>query len=86
MDEQMTIAMAIERFLAMIQRSRSQNTYRSYSNALSFFLQTLSENEGLDPSYPISGIKETLVLPCIDQLRLYSPATEKLYLTAIYRF
>lgn len=85
MSEAIRFSEAMNDFLAMIQRSRSQNTYRSYANALSFFQKTIQDISNLqDP--PISVLKPDAVLDCIEDLRTYTPATEKLYLTAIYRF
>lgn len=85
MSEAIRFSEAMNAFLAMIQHSRSHNTYRSYANALSFFQKTIQDNSNLqDP--PISAIKPDAVLHCLDDLRSYTPATEKLYLTAIYRF
>ena len=85
MSEVIKFSEAVNDFLAMIQRSRSQNTYRSYANALSFFQKTNQDKSKLqDP--PISSLKPDAILDCLDDLRTYTPATEKLYLTAIYRF
>jgi len=85
MSEVIKFSEAANDFLAMIQRSRSQNTYRSYANALSFFQKTIQDKSKLqDP--PISSLKPDTILDCLDDLRTYTPATEKLYLTAIYRF
>lgn len=85
MNDSITISQAIQDFLALIQRSRSRNTYRSYANALSFFLQSLEEENG-NGDLIASNLKENSILHCIEMLRHYTPATEKLYLTAIYRF
>lgn len=85
MNDSITISQAIQDFLALIQRSRSLNTYRSYANALSFFLQSLEEENG-NGDLLASNLKENSILHCIEMLRHYTPATEKLYLTAIYRF
>ncbi len=83
MTSPLPLSQAIQDFLAMIQRSRSQNTFRTYANALSFFLLSISEDE---KTLTINDLKETTILQCIEALRHYTPATEKLYLTAIYRF
>jgi len=85
MNEHMKFSEAMNEFLEMIQRSRSQNTCRSYANALSFFQKTIQDKLN-DPDPPISTIKPNAVLDCLEYLRTYTPATEKLYLTAIYRF
>ncbi len=79
-----TTSQAIRDFLEMIKRSRSQNTHRTYANALSYFLQVIQEKNKNDQ--PIAELSEELLIQCIDQLHAYTPATEKLYLTAIYRF
>lgn len=85
MSEATRFSEAMNEFLAMIQRSRSHNTCRSYANALSFFQKTIQDISNLEDP-PISAIKPDAVLDCIDDLRTYTSATEKLYLTAIYRF
>lgn len=84
MEQKVTVSQAIQDFLELIKHARSPNTYRSYANALSFFLQSLEvEPEKIQLA---SELKENSILVCIERLRHYAPATEKLFLTAIYRF
>lgn len=77
------ISNQIPAFLSLISSSRSENTHRSYANALAVYQQRIQEcpsHESLE-----KFIEESLVL-FIDYLHEYSPATERLYLTAFYRF
>ncbi|MCS6907469.1 MAG: tyrosine-type recombinase/integrase [Anaerolineales bacterium] len=85
MTEKFTISQAFDGFLSLIQSSRSQNTHRSYASALSFFLQSLGDPQEVGRQ-PISTLRESSILKCIDRLHHLAPATEHLYLTAIYRF
>ncbi len=73
----------ITAFLELIRSSRSENTYRSYSNALNAFRMDLEE-----AANPIQFSKnlEDAVIAFIETLHNYAPATERLYLTALYRF
>ena len=68
-------------FLTSVGLSRSENTARSYKNALSAFAECLEQN-GTDLSSPVSQLDETPVSWFASFLKPYSPATESLYLTA----
>jgi len=81
-----TITQAAEDFLEVTRLSRSENTYRSYKNAIRVFLIVLGEN-GLDPdSTPTEKISEKAVSWFLTTLKHYAPATESLYITATARF
>ena len=80
------IARAIEDFLAVIAMSRSENTARSYKNALNNFLSVLDEH-GIDPEEtPVNKLEENAVAWSLSDLKAYSPATEQLYTVALTRF
>ncbi|MCB2179890.1 tyrosine-type recombinase/integrase [bacterium] len=81
-----TILEAIEDFLNLTAMSRSENTARSYKNALKHFILVL-ENKGIDvEETPVSQLDEKAVGWSLAELKAYSPATEQLYTIAISRF
>jgi len=81
-----TISEAIDNFLNITLMSRSENTARSYRNAMKSFLALL-EDEGLKPDEtPISTLDESAVAWMLHKMKNYSPATEQLYTVAVTRF
>jgi site-specific recombinase XerD len=80
------LASTIQDFLDMIQLSRSENTARSYANAMSAFITVLKEHD-LDPKKTlVSAVKENWVSWFTAYLKDYSPATEQLYIIAVTRY
>jgi integrase/recombinase XerC len=80
------IAPTVEKFLETIRLARSANTHRAYANAMSLFRAVLAENS-LDPEHsPVNQLTEEAVVWLADALKDFSPATERLYLTATARF
>jgi site-specific recombinase XerD len=81
-----TIQSAITEFVDMIGRSRSSNTALSYAKGLSFFGQILKE-AGLDPEQtPVKMLTEDVIPGYLNCLKVFSPATEQLYLVSVKRF
>lgn len=81
-----SITGAIDDFLTVISMSRSENTARSYKNALNNFIAVLDER-GIDPDEtPVSQLEENAVAWSLSELKSYSPATEQLYTVALTRF
>lgn len=81
-----TIAAAVEQFLASVALSRSANTARTYRNALEVFLQTVAEKKVKPESTPVSQIREDAILWLAQSLKHLAPTTERLYLTAAAQF
>lgn len=82
----LTIAQAVDAFLDNISLSRSENTARSYSNALRLFLALLEER-GLAPEKTsVQRLPEDAIAWFALLLKDYAPATEQLYLTAAAGF
>lgn len=81
-----TIAAAVEQFLASVALSRSANTARTYRNALEVFLRTLAEKKIKPESTPVSQIREDAILWLAQSLKHLAPTTERLYLTATAQF
>jgi len=81
-----TIAEAASAFLDMTAMTRSENTARSYKNALNVFLEVLADRK-LDPEETdVSRLKEEAVSWLLADLKAYTPATEQLYTIAATRF
>ncbi|HQP08754.1 MAG TPA: tyrosine-type recombinase/integrase [Anaerolineaceae bacterium] len=77
---------AINLYIQLVNTARSANTARTYRNGMSLFQYTLSEHK-LDPeSLPVSELGEEPVSWFTARLKKYSPATERLYLTALAGF
>ena len=76
----------IEAYLESVSLSRSQNTARTYRNALSAFRATLASHGYPAPSTPINEISEAVIGCFAMDLKSYSPTTERLYLTAASGF
>lgn len=72
-------------YLGAIQDSRSPNTAKAYAQALNAFRKALLEH-GLDPSSPPGSLPEEAIAWFADALKASSPATERLYLTAVLGF
>ena len=78
-----TLLQSIEAYLDSVSLARSPNTARTYTNALNAFLDVLQGLQ-IDPeTFPSTNIKEDWVTKFADALKIYAPATERLYLTAL---
>lgn len=81
-----TIADAMRRYLDMVKLARSRPTMLAYKNALRAFSEVLQKNS-LDPeSAPAETLTEDLISPLAEQLKVYAPATEQMYLQAVKGF
>jgi len=84
--DRLTISQAVEGYINAINLSRSKNTARTYQNGMNLFLFTL-QKAGMDPETSCtSELDENLVTDFADYLKRFSPATERLYLTAAALF
>ncbi len=83
---QLTVAQAIARYLDNVSLARSENTARTYGNALRAFSTALSENKFLPEERSIDKLSEDAISWFTVWLKDYSPATERLYLQAAVGF
>lgn len=84
--QSLTIEAAIARYLDSVALARSENTARTYRNAMQSFAATL-EDEGLDPAESsLNQLEEDAAAWFATALKGYAPATEQLYLTAMAGF
>jgi len=79
----LTISQSIRSYLDSVSLARSRNTARTYANALNAFLEMLQKLQ-IDPeSHPCNEVQEDWITEFADALKVYAPATERLYLTAL---
>lgn len=80
------ISHSIHNFIDTIRLARSESTAKTYRNGLEAYSQVLKDHK-LDPiSTPIDDLTEDTISWFATALKKYSPATERLYLTAVTRF
>jgi site-specific recombinase XerD len=81
-----TISIAINEFLGVVKLARSQNTALTYSKALKEFKKILVKTK-IDPeTSPANILTEDWVSKFAMHLKVFSPATEQLYIRALARF
>jgi site-specific recombinase XerD len=81
-----TISQAIAGYLSVIERARSQNTLKTYQNALHFFAHVLAEHQLPPEETDIAELTEDAVKWLLSACTDFAPATERLYLTAALGF
>lgn len=80
------ISDAMDAYIHNVALSRSQNTARSYRNALNFFAQVLDVRNLPPTETPIDLLPEEAIAWLASALKVYTSATEQLYLTAARGF
>jgi len=81
-----TIEQAITKYLDNVKLARSENTARSYRNATAAFSALLNARNLPIDKTDVRELSEDSIAWFAASLKLYSPATEQLYLTAIAGF
>lgn len=81
-----SIREVIQEYLESVALSRSENTARTYKNALNVFCQVLIDNDLNPEETQISDLSEDAIAWFAAYLKSYSPTTERLYLTAAAGF
>jgi site-specific recombinase XerD len=81
-----TISETIDSYLQSVSLARSENTARTYQNAMSAFRATLADHGYATNSIRIPELSEDAIAWFAADLKAYSPATERLYLTAATGF
>jgi site-specific recombinase XerD len=77
---------SIALYIDSVGLARSNNTARTYSNALNAFSQALESADIKPETHPINELNEDSVAVFAKELKKFSPATETLYLTAVAGF
>lgn len=81
-----TVYEACNKYLDMINLARSANTSRAYRNGIRLFLEVLAD-KGIDPhTTHVIKLSEDAIAWLAAELNDNSPATERLYLTAVTGF
>ena len=81
-----TLSQAISAYLAGVAAARKEHTARTYTNALNVFSAVLKER-WLDPeTTPTEKLTEDAITWLAAHLKVYSSATETLYITAVKGF
>jgi integrase/recombinase XerC len=86
MNKKTSISRVITAYIESVTAARSINTGRTYHNAMTAFEITLSEHEIPPETMSIASLPEEALTWFINALKVYSPTTERLYLTALTGF
>ena len=81
-----TIAQLIAAYLDSVRQARSENTARTYANAMKMFKVVLHKKGYPPKETPITEINEEAIVWLASALKDCAPATERLYLTATAGF
>jgi site-specific recombinase XerD len=73
-------------YLETVQLARSENTARTYRNAMLAFMHVLAEHDIHPDTIEITALSDDAISWLTIALKQYSPATERLYLTAVTGF
>jgi len=77
---------AVQQYLDSVRLSRSENTARTYTNAMQAFLRSWMKTQRDPAEYSVTEITENFIADFAADLKSYSPNTEQLYLTAATGF
>lgn len=80
-----TLAEAVQDYLKTVQKARSENTARTYANALAAFMRVLKER-WIEPETPVGRLNEDGLSWMLAYLKIFSSATERLYTQAVRGF
>ena len=86
MNKRSSISNVINEYINTVTSARSANTGRTYHNAMNSFKLMLVGHKMPPDLTPISTLPEDAVSWFIAALKVYSPTTERLYLTALSGF
>ena len=82
MNSIITVDSTFKTYLESVALSRSENTARTYQNALSAFAGALIANDITPEETPVADVSEDWIADFAGFLKIYAPASERLYLTA----
>ena len=81
-----SISDAMEAYVDSVRLSRSENTARTYRNALQSFATVLEDNDQDPEETPVAELSEDAIVSLATAHKDSAPATERLYLTAAKGF
>lgn len=82
----MTIHEAVQAYIRAVSLARSAYTTRTYENAMEFFQGVMRDYHVNPEKTPVDELMEESILWLVDAMKVYAPATEKLYLSAVNGF
>lgn len=86
MNKRSSIVHVINEYINTVTSARSENTGRTYHNAMKAFRLMLLDHKIPPETTPICELPEDALSWFITALKVYSPTTERLYLTALTGF
>ncbi len=86
MNKRSPISLVINEYINTVTSARSANTGRTYRNAMNSFQLMLIDHKLAPDITTISSLPEDSVTWFLAALKVYSPTTERLYLTALTGF
>lgn len=86
MNKRSSISVVINEYINTVTSARSANTGRTYRNAMNSFELMLADHKLAPVITPIAALPEDSVTWFLSSLKVYSPTTERLYLTALTGF
>ncbi len=86
MNKKSSISRVIDQYIITVTSARSANTGRTYQNAMNAFRIMLADHQLPPDTTPINSLPEDALPWFIAALKVYSPTTERLYLTALSGF
>jgi integrase/recombinase XerC len=86
MNKRSPISLVITEYINTVTSARSANTGRTYRNAMNSFELMLNDHKLPPEVSPIAVLTEDAVTWFLSALKVYSPTTERLYLTALTGF
>jgi len=81
-----TISQSIAAYVDSVRLARSENTARTYTNAMRVFCKILADRDHSPEETKITQLTEDAILWVISAMKDNAPATERLYLTAVTGF
>ena len=81
-----TINEALSDYLRTISLARSENTHRTYKNGLKVFKTCLEDSSSEGVELSCKKLTEKHFSLFISELKIYSPTTERLYITSVVGF
>lgn len=81
-----TLLLTIQDYLDSVGLSRSENTARTYTNAMRSFLESWVKHGGNPEEDLVERLTESFIADFAADLKSYSPNTEQLYITAATGF
>lgn len=82
---ELSIQQSISLFIEHIKSVRSENTWRTYHNAMSLYLDVLEQN-GISINSSANKLTEDSITWLAQRLKDFAPSTERLYLTVTSSF